>query len=178
MISASCRCRPSVYTGIAKYPLLAIPVFVLAGLIFERAGVAPRLVHLRERLVGHGAAVWRGRDPGRDGDRRNLRLGPGGCGGGRRGDDPGDVARRLSASRSPPRVIAAAGATDILIPPSIAFIVYSVLVPQASVPALFAAGVIPGILAGVPLIVPAVWLRRRYGFGLGDKPSALPSGRR
>ena len=34
----------SVYTGIAKYPLLAIPVFVLAGMVFERAGVALRLV--------------------------------------------------------------------------------------------------------------------------------------
>ena len=30
----------NVYTGIAKYPLMAIPVFVIAGLIFERAGVA------------------------------------------------------------------------------------------------------------------------------------------
>ena len=53
-------------------------------------------------------------------------------------------------------MVGAAAATDILIPPSIAFIVYSVLVPGASVPALFAAGMIPGILAGLALIVPAV----------------------
>ena len=39
--------------------------------------------------------------------------------------------------------------TDILIPPSVAFIIYSVLVPSATVPALFAAGIIPGILACV-----------------------------
>ena len=45
-----------VYTGIAKYPLLAIPVFILAGVIFERAGVAARLVHLASALVG----TWRG----------------------------------------------------------------------------------------------------------------------
>jgi hypothetical protein len=45
-------------------------------------------------------------------------------------------------------VVGAAAATDILIPPSIAFIVYSVLVPGASVPALFAAGMVPGVLAG------------------------------
>jgi C4-dicarboxylate transporter DctM subunit len=66
-------------------------------------------------------------------------------------------------------VVGAAAATDILIPPSIAFIVYSVLVPGASVPALFAAGMIPGVLAGLALIVPAVWLSRRHGMG---RPSA------
>ncbi len=53
-------------------------------------------------------------------------------------------------------VVGAAAATDILIPPSIAFIVYSVNVPGASVPALFAAGMVPGMLAGLALIVPAV----------------------
>ena len=43
----------SVYTGIAKYPLLAIPVFVLAGMVFERAGVALRLVNFAIAIVGH-----------------------------------------------------------------------------------------------------------------------------
>ncbi len=62
-------------------------------------------------------------------------------------------------------VVGAAAATDILIPPSVAFIVYSVLVPGASVPALFAAGMIPGILAGVALIIPAVWLARKHKMG-------------
>ena len=42
----------SVYTGIAKYPLLAIPVFVLAGMVFERSGVALRLVHFAVAMVG------------------------------------------------------------------------------------------------------------------------------
>lgn len=59
-------------------------------------------------------------------------------------------------------VVGAAAATDILIPPSIAFIVYSVLVPGASVPALFAAGMIPGVLAGLALMIPAVWLARKH----------------
>jgi tripartite ATP-independent transporter DctM subunit len=62
-------------------------------------------------------------------------------------------------------VVGAAAATDILIPPSVAFIVYSVLVPGASVPALFAAGMIPGILAGIALIVPTVWMARKHKMG-------------
>jgi len=62
-------------------------------------------------------------------------------------------------------VVGAAAATDILIPPSVAFIVYSVLVPGASVPALFAAGMVPGVLAGLALIVPAVWMARKHKMG-------------
>ena len=55
----------SVYTGIAKYPLLAIPVFVLAGMVFERSGVALRLVRFAVAIVG---------------DRRGgLALGPSWC---------------------------------------------------------------------------------------------------
>ena len=53
-------------------------------------------------------------------------------------------------------VVGAAAATDILIPPSIAFIVYSVLVPGASVPALFAAGMVPGVMVGLALMIPTV----------------------
>ena len=67
-------------------------------------------------------------------------------------------------------VAGAAAATDILIPPSVAFVNYSTLEPGASVPALFAAGMILGVLAGVALIVPAVWLSRKY------KMRALESG--
>ena len=42
----------NVYTGMAKYPLLAMPVFVIAGMIFERAGVALRIVNFTAALVG------------------------------------------------------------------------------------------------------------------------------
>jgi C4-dicarboxylate transporter, DctM subunit len=71
-------------------------------------------------------------------------------------------------------IVGAAAATDILIPPSIAFVVYSVLVPGASVPALFAAGMIPGILAGLALIVPAIWLSRRHKLGAAERDMARP----
>jgi tripartite ATP-independent transporter DctM subunit len=71
-------------------------------------------------------------------------------------------------------IVGAAAATDILIPPSIAFIVYSVSVPGASVPALFAAGMFPGVLAGIALIVPAVWLSRRRGYGAAERDLPRP----
>ncbi|MDY0038681.1 MAG: TRAP transporter large permease, partial [Desulforhabdus sp.] len=64
-------------------------------------------------------------------------------------------------------VTAAAGSTDILIPPSVAFIIYSVLVPSATVPALFVGGIVPGILACILLIVPSLLLSLYYNFGGG-----------
>lgn len=158
----------NVYAGIAKYPLLAIPVFILAGLIFERAGVAKQLVTFASAIVG-----------ARNGGLAVVAVLVCMVMGGISGSGPADAAavatvmipsmakagypRAFSAS-----VIAAAAATAILIPPSVAFIIYSVMVPQASVPALFAAGLIPGILAGLSLLAPVVYLSRKHGFGLAD----------
>ena len=48
------------YAGIAKYPLLALPMFVLVGSIFDRSGVARGLVNYSSsearRIAGHGSA--------------------------------------------------------------------------------------------------------------------------
>src|SRR5690606_32705059 len=71
-------------------------------------------------------------------------------------------------------IVGAGAATDILIPPSIAFIVYSVLVPQASVPALFAAGLVPGFLVGLALIIPAVWMARHHNMGQAERDMPRP----
>ena len=154
----------NVYTGIAKYPLMAIPVFVIAGLIFEKAGVAATIVRFASALVGQ-----------RRGSLAIVAILVAMILGGISGSGPADSAA-VGAVMLPsmlkagyPRsftagVIAAAGSTDILIPPSIAFVIYSLLVPQASVPALFAAGMIPGILSGLTLILVAWWLSVRHGF--------------
>ena len=45
------------YAGIAKYPLIALPMFVLVGVIFERSGVAERLVRLAMAIVGPGPGM-------------------------------------------------------------------------------------------------------------------------
>jgi tripartite ATP-independent transporter DctM subunit len=154
----------NVYTGIAKYPLMAIPVFVIAGLIFERAGVAASMVRFASAVVGQ-----------RRGSLAIVVVLVAMIMGGISGSGPADSAavgavmlpsmlkagypRQFTAS-----IIAAAGSTGILIPPSIGFVIYSLLVPQASVPALFAAGMIPGILSGLTLILAGWWLSARHGF--------------
>ena len=153
------------YAGLGKYPLLAIPMFVLVGSIFDRSGVAARLVTFATAIVGRGpgmlpivaiaVAMFMGGISG-SGPATAAAVG---------GVMIAAMARAGYPAAFSASVIGAAAATDILIPPSIAFIVYSVLVPSATVPALFAAGMIPGILVGLALMVPTFWLARRHGMG-------------
>ena len=160
------------YAGLGKYPLLAVPMFVLVGSIFDRSGVASRLVDFATAIVGRGpgmlpliaitVAMFMGGISG-SGPATAAAVGGVMIAAMSRAGYPG----AYSAS-----VVGAAAATDILIPPSIAFIVYSVLVPGASVPALFAAGMVPGLLVGIALIGPAVWLARRHG--MGQREAGLP----
>lgn len=162
------------FAGLGKYPLLAIPMFVLVGSIFERSGVALRLVNFAVALVGRGPGML-----------PLVAIGVAMFLGGISGSGPATAAavggvmivamtragypKAFSAS-----VIGAAASIDILIPPSIAFIVYSILVPGASVPAMFAAGMVPGILVGLALMVPTVWLARRHGMGREETGMSRP----
>ncbi|WP_194713556.1 TRAP transporter large permease [Noviherbaspirillum soli] len=155
----------NAYNGIAKYPLLALPVFILAGMMFERAGVALRIVRFASAVVGK-----------RRGAQGIVAILVCMFLGGISGSGPADAAavamvmipamfkqgypKTFSAT-----LIAAAGSTAILIPPSVALILYSVLVPSASVPALFAGGVVPGIMAGLSLIIPTLYFSYRNGWG-------------
>jgi C4-dicarboxylate transporter DctM subunit len=162
------------YAGLGKYPLLAIPMFILVGSIFERSGVALRLVNFAIAIVGRGpgmlplvtiaVAMFMGGISG-SGPATAAAVG---------GVMIAAMARAGYPAAFSASVVGAAAATDILIPPSIAFIVYSVLVPGASVPALFAAGMFPGILAGLALMIPAVWLSRRHGMGKAESDSGRP----
>ena len=155
----------NTWNAVAKYPLIAIPLFILTGMVFERSGVALRLVTFAEACIG----------PRRGGLALVAILV---CliMGGMSGSGPADAAAvatvmipsMLKAGYPKPfsaAVIAASASTAILIPPSIALIVYSVLVPGTDLRALFAAGLVPGLLVGLAIAVPTVLLSRRHGFG-------------
>ncbi len=164
----------NVWTGIAKYPLLALPIFIVAGMVFERAGVAERLVRFAEACIGQ-----------RRGGLAVVAVLVSMILGGISGSGPADAAAVATVlapamlRQGYPRpyiagLTAAAGSTAILIPPSIALIVYSVLVPGVSLNALFLAGLVPGLLAGLSLLLPALWLARRGGFGEPDPAEVRP----
>jgi C4-dicarboxylate transporter, DctM subunit len=162
------------YSAVAKYPLLALPMFVLVGSIFDRSGVAQRMVTFAIACVGRGPGML-----------PTVAILVAMVLGGISGSGPANAAAvggvmiaAMSRAGYPApfsaTVVGAAAATDILIPPSIAFVIYSVLMPGASVPALFAAGMIPGILAGLALIVPAIWLSRSKNLGQAEREMPRP----
>ena len=154
----------NTYNSVAKYPLIAIPLFILTGLIFERAGVASSLVNFAQALIGqrHGGLVL-------------VAVLVCLIMGGMSGSGPADAAAvamvmlpsMTRAGYPKPfsvSLISAAASTAILIPPSIALILYSVMLPGLDLRALFAAGLFPGILAGCSLLVPSYYLARRNGW--------------
>jgi tripartite ATP-independent transporter DctM subunit len=154
----------NIYANIAKFPLLAIPFFILAGFVMDRVGLSRGLVRLLNLLIGPI---------------------PGGLGlvavagcvlfGAISGTGPADTAA-IGTVMIPAMVkrgyhrgfaaalVAAAATTDVLIPPSVAFVVYGVIT-EASIPRLFAAGVIPGLLMGMALILPVFWISKKHGWG-------------
>jgi len=138
--------------GIANNPLLAWPMSVLVGGIFHRNGVVQRMVDFAVAGVGRSAGML-------------LPVailvamvlyGISGSGPAKAAAVGGVMIAAMAAAGYPApfsaSIVGAAAATDILIPPSIAFVVYNVSVPGASVSALFAAGMLPGVLAGLALI--------------------------
>ncbi len=154
----------NTYNSVAKYPLIAIPLFILTGLIFERAGVAASLVRFAQALIGprHGGLAV-------------VAILVCLIMGGMSGSGPADAAAvamvmlpsmRKAGYPQPfsAALIAASSSTAILIPPSIALILYSIVVPGVDLRALFAAGLFPGILAGLSLLLPAWLLARHYGW--------------
>ncbi|MFO7910009.1 MAG: TRAP transporter large permease subunit, partial [Halomonas sp.] len=154
----------NTYNSIAKYPLIAIPLFILTGLIFERAGVAIRLVRFAQALIGprHGGLAL-------------VAVLVCMMMGGMSGSGPADAAAvamvmlpsMTKAGYPKPfsaTLIAASASTAILIPPSVALILYSIVVPGVDLRALFAAGLFPGILAGLALLVPAMLVSRQRGW--------------
>jgi len=154
---------PNFYASVAKFQLLALPFFILAGLILDRCGISKRLIHLVSLLVGPipgGLAV--------------VTIIVGVIFAGISGSGPADTAA-LGVILYPAMVamgyhkgytsalIASTGSLAIVIPPSIAFIIYGVIT-ATSVPALFAAGIIPGIMTALLLIVPSCYIAQKHGW--------------
>ncbi len=154
---------PNFYASVAKFQLLALPFFILAGLILDRCGISKRLIHLVSLLVGPipgGLAV--------------VTIIVGVVFAGISGSGPADTAA-LGVILYPAMVamgyhkgytsalIASTGSLAIVIPPSIAFIIYGVIT-ATSVPALFAAGIIPGIITALLLIVPSCYIAQKHGW--------------
>ncbi|MCD8350308.1 MAG: TRAP transporter large permease [Planctomycetaceae bacterium] len=148
-----------VYAAIAKFTLMAIPFFILAGVIMEYAGISQRLIRFAQVLVGH-----------RKGGLISVVVIVACFFAAISGSGPATVAA-LGAILIPAManagydkgvgtaLMSASGAIGVIIPPSIVFVVYA-SIADVSVGALFSGGIIPGILVGVAYIIAAMWMSR------------------
>ena len=159
----------SMYDALEGIPLMTIPLFVLAGALMEKAGMALRLVNVAQALVGR--------------HRGSLGLvAIVGCTffAALSGSAPATTAaigaatlpammRQSYAPAFGGAVVASGGALGSLIPPSNLMIIYGI-VSENSIPRLFLAGILPGVAASL-LMMLTVWLIARHrGYGGSDDP--------
>ena len=149
------------YSGATNFPLLAIPLFILAGAIMNASGISHRLIAFASALFG-----WI------RGGLAHVSIGASMFFAEISGSAVADVAALgsimipgMKAKGYPAPLAAAvmssAATLAVIIPPSIPMILYAVMA-ETSVVQLFVAGIVPGILGGLGLMAMASWFARRY----------------
>ncbi len=151
----------NMYSGISKFLLLAIPFFVLSGNIMAKAGISKRLIKFVDSCVGH-----------RRGGIAIVCVIVACFFGAISGSGPATVAA-LGAVLIPAMVeqggfsapfatalMATASSIAIVIPPSIAFVVYA-SITGVSIGDMFMAGIVPGLVMGIALVIVVMIEARR-----------------
>ena len=182
------------FTSVGNFPLMALPAFVLAGALMEAAGISKRLVDIAEAMAGPItgglgtatvlACLFFGAISG-SGPATTAAVGmlmiPA-------------MAKRGYAKPYAAAVTAASGGLGIIIPPSIPMIIFGIAAlgmqppPEAiakygqfasiSIPKLFIAGVIPGIVMAGSLMTLNYFISKKSGYkGLTEKWSGADIGR-
>jgi C4-dicarboxylate transporter DctM subunit len=159
-----------IVTGADSFPLMAIPLFLLAGNLMIGGGLTDRLSKLAAALVGHlrgGLAQV------------NVvnSMVMGGMTGSAIADAVSDckilVPVMIKTGYSARFAAALTGATAVIapiIPPSIPFIIYG-SITGVSIGQLFLGGAIPGVLMGLYLMVAVNVMARRRNFPRGERPT-------
>ncbi len=152
----------SMLGGIDSFPLLAVPMFVLSGMIMAKGGISKKIFDVFAFFIGKLTAGMP-------------------CAvivtclfyGAISGSAPATVAAvgsmtipilvRLGYDKSfSTAIVAVAGGLGVIIPPSIPFIMYG-MASGESVSDLFMAGVVPGLLIGALLMVYAIYYCKKHG---------------
>ena len=152
-----------MFSGADSFHLMAVPLFMYAGLLMEKGGISERLINLANALVGWlpgglaavtivSAMFFAGISGSAAADTAAVGglLIPAMRGSGYRAD--------FAAA-----VQAAGGSIGVIIPPSIPMIIFGFLT-GASIGKLFAAGILPGILIGLTLIATATLISVKHGY--------------
>ncbi|MGN0372080.1 MAG: DctP family TRAP transporter solute-binding subunit [Enterocloster sp.] len=142
----------NIYSGISKFLLLAIPFFVLSGNIMAKAGISKRLIKFVNTCVGHrrgGIAIVcvivacffgaiSGSGPATVAALGSVLI-------------PAMIEQGGFSAPFSTALMATASSIAIVIPPSIAFVVYA-SISGVSIADMFSAGIVPGLLMGAVLV--------------------------
>jgi tripartite ATP-independent transporter DctM subunit len=153
----------TMFDGAKSFPLIAIPLFVLAGAIMNTSGISRRLIAFASALLGFikgglsmvniGASMFFAEISGSAvADVAAI----------------GSILMPAMEKRGYPKEFAAAitsssASLAIIIPPSIPMILYATIA-DTSVVQLFVAGIIPGLIGAVGLMVASYWFAVRYDY--------------
>lgn len=150
----------NAFTGMDSFPLLAIPFFMLAGSLMTYGGISRRIVAMAECLVGFitgglamvtiVACMFFGAISGSAAATVSA-IGSFMV--------PMMVERRYNPAFAA-AIISSAGTIGCIIPPSIPFVVYGVIT-GTSVSDLFIAGIVPGVVIGLALMVVAFFISKK-----------------
>lgn len=151
----------NLYNGMDSFPLMALPFFMLAGEIMNRGGITMRLVEFSQAFMGHlrgglahvnilASILFAGLSGSAVADTSALgsTLIP--------AMEKNGYTRKFAAA-----ITAASSVIGPIIPPSGIMIIYAYVMGE-SVAALFLAGIVPGVLVGVGLMVMVRLMADRY----------------
>ncbi|WP_422486758.1 TRAP transporter large permease [Gudongella sp. DL1XJH-153] len=160
------------YAAIAKNSLLAIPFFILTGVIMDYSGISTRLIKFANAMIGH-----------RKGGLVGVTVVTSVFFAAISGSGPATVAA-LGGVLIPAMekdkynknfataLVASSGGIGMIIPPSIPFVIFAMLTGQ-SVGTMFMAGIIPGLLMGVLFTLAGLWyVRKDKGIIVREKASS------
>ena len=161
-----------LYNGVNSFPLMALPFFILAGELMNRGGITASLVRLSQALIGHfrgglaqvnilSSILFAGLSGSAVADTSALgsMLIP--------AMEKNGYTRRFAAA-----VTAASSVIGPIIPPSGIMILYAFIM-NVSVGGLFAAGLIPGLMVGVGLMLMTSYLSRKRDYPVASRPATL-----
>lgn len=160
-----------LFQGINSFTLLALIFFMLSGSIMNNGGIAIRLINLAKLLVG--------RLPGSLAHTNvvgNMLFGSISGSAVASAAAIGSVMTPMQKKEGydpsfSAAVNIASAPTGLLIPPTTAFIVYSLVSGGTSISALFMAGYLPGILMGLSVMLVAYIIAKRSKFAVADRPT-------
>lgn len=155
-----------LFSALDSFPLLAIPFFILAGIIMEQGGISKRIVNFANTFVGSSygglavvtviACMFFGAVSG-SGSATTAAVGTIMI--------PAMVKKGYNINFAA-STTAAGAILGVIIPPSIAMILYAVG-SGTSIGELFMAGILPGILIGISLIFFVKYISKKHNYG-GD----------